>query len=170
MVRDAVSHAPLEGVRLAVAGREGQSGGDGRYRIDSIPAGTHQVSAEAAGYVSGTLDADIRPGIDNLYDVELTATEPAGLRVTTSALPQATVDVPYQASLQAAGGTPPYQWTWGSQGPPGLLLDATGVVTGTPGFPAGTHPLCVTVRDAEGMSASAGYRNRNCGCQRPPCQ
>jgi hypothetical protein len=34
MVRNAVSQAPLAGVRLAVAGREGQSGGDGRYRID----------------------------------------------------------------------------------------------------------------------------------------
>ena len=155
MVRDAVRQAPLEGVRVAVAGREGQSGGDGRYKIDGIPAGTHQVSAEAAGYVSRTLDAEIRPGIDNLYDVELTATEPAGLTVTTSALPQATVDVPYQASLRAAGGTPPYHWTWGSQGPPGLLLDASGLVTGTPGFPAGTHPLRVTVRDAEGTSAWA---------------
>jgi hypothetical protein len=110
MVRDAASQAPLAGVRLAVAGREGQSGSDGRYKIDSIPTGTHQVSAEAAGYVSGTLDAEIRPGIDNLYDVELTATEPAGLTVTTSSLPPATVDLPYEVSLEATGGTPPYQW------------------------------------------------------------
>jgi carboxypeptidase family protein len=120
MVRDAVRQAPLEGVRVAVAGREGQSGADGRYKIDSIPAGTHQVSAEAAGYVSRTLDAEIRPGIDNLYDVELTATEPAGLTITTSALPQATVDVPYQASLRAAGGDSAVSLDVGEPGPAGL--------------------------------------------------
>jgi hypothetical protein len=154
MARDAVSQAPLEGVSLTVAGREGQSGGDGRYEIDSVPAGTHEVTAVMTGYVTRTFDAEIRTGIINLFDVELTAAGPAGLRVTTSALPQATVDVPYQATLEAAGGKPPYHWTWGSQGPPGLLLDGTGLVTGTPGFPAGTHPLYVTVRDAEGTSAS----------------
>jgi large repetitive protein len=154
MARDAVSQAPLEGVSLTVAGREGQSGGEGHFEIDSIPAGTHQVTAEAAGYVGRTLDAEIRPGIENLYDVELTATEPAGLTITTSSLPPGTVDLPYEVSLDATGGTPPYQWA-GHQPAPGLAVTPDGRVSGTPGFPVGSYSVVVSVRDADSPWISA---------------
>ena len=152
MVRDAVTQAPLEGVTLTVAGRKRQSGSDGRYAIDSILAGTHQLSAEVAGYVSGTLDAEIRPGIDNLYDVELTAVEPDALRVTTSSLPPATVDRLYEASLEATGGTPPYEWFGGNQAA-GLQVTREGLVTGMPEYPAGSYVVAVRVRDAEAVVA-----------------
>jgi hypothetical protein len=155
MVRDAVRQAPLEGVRVAVAGRDGQSGSDGRYEIDSVPAGTHQVTAAMTGYATRTFDAEIRSGIINLFDVELTAVEPTVLTVTTSLLPPATVDQVYEASLGATGGTPPYVWTGGNQDA-GLAVTADGVVTGTPGYPAGSYVVGVSVRDAE---AAVAHRN-----------
>lgn len=111
-----------------------------------------------SGYVGQTVEAEVRPGAVTSFSLELVADSdpgPTPLTIMTSELPQATVDVPYQASLGAVGGIPPYRWTWGSHGPPGLILDATGLVTGTPGFPAGTHPVRISVVDAEGTSAWA---------------
>jgi Carboxypeptidase regulatory-like domain/Putative Ig domain len=153
VARDAASQAPLEGVTVTVAGREGQTAGDGSYEIDSVPTGTHEVTAERAGYVSDAFDAEIRADIDNIYDVELTASEPIQLTVTTSSLPAATIGVAYEADLEAAGGAPPYLWSWSSNSPPGLILDASGRVTGTPAYPAGTHGVVVTVRDSENTSS-----------------
>jgi len=53
-------------------------------------------------------------------------------------------------TMEAAGGQLPNTWTTTSM-PPGLLLNATGVITGTPAA-AGTYPCMVTVRDTLGRS------------------
>jgi large repetitive protein len=151
-VRNAVTRSPLSAASVTVAGRTGQTGGDGRFEIDSVPAGTHEVTAEAAGYVTGTIDAEIRPGIDNLWDLELTAVQPAGLAIATSSLPPATVDQVYEVALEATGGRPPYTWVGGNQDV-GLTVSPDGVVTGTPGYPAGSHIVAVRVRDAENAFA-----------------
>jgi large repetitive protein len=146
-VRNAVTQTPLPEATVTVAGRTGQTGGDGRFEIDSVPAGTHELSADAAGYVTGSIDAEIRPGIDNFWDLELTAAQPPRLAVATSSLPPATVDQVYEVSLEATGGTPPYTWVGGNQDV-GLTVSTDGVVTGTPGYPAGSHVVAVRVRDA----------------------
>ncbi len=77
------------------------------------------------------------------------------LTITSSALPSATVDVPYQTSLQASGGAPPYRWRLVGFLPPGLTADAAGRVAGTPGYPAGGYVFQIEVRDAEDATASA---------------
>ncbi len=137
-----------------IADREGQSGPDGRYAIESVPAGTYPLSGTKVGYATATIDAEIRPGIVNFWDLELIAPRPVGLTVTTSALPAATIGVGYQAELEAAGGTPPYIWSWSSSSPPGLILDASGLVTGTPGYPAGVYSISVSVIDAENRTVT----------------
>jgi len=147
-VRNAVTQAPLAEATVTVAGRTGQTGGDGRFEIDSVPAGTHEVTAEAAGYVTATIDAEIRPGTDNLWDLELTAVQPPGLTVATSSLPPATVDQVYEVSLEATGGTPPYRWEGDNQ-IVGLTVSTDGVLTGTPEYPAGSYVVGVQVRDAK---------------------
>ena len=38
-VRNAVTQAPLSEATVTVAGRNGQTGSDGRFEIDSVPAG-----------------------------------------------------------------------------------------------------------------------------------
>jgi hypothetical protein len=55
------------------------------------------------------------------------------LIITTSSLPDATLGVPYSATLTASGGLPPYTWSVISGAlPPGLSLDSAGNITGTP--------------------------------------
>lgn len=156
-VKDAETGAPLHTAMLVVEGfgLTGETGSDGSYRIDNIPAGTYQVSVSRHRYLSRTVEAEVRAGSVIDLSTELTRDPAYGpvLSVTTSSLPHATVDVPYEAELEASGGTPPYAWSWGSQGPPGLLLDALGLVAGTPEYPAGSHPIRLTVRDSEGQTA-----------------
>ncbi len=79
----------------------------------------------------------------------------AALAIATEALPGGTAGQRYTQTLEAAGGTPPYQWTiLAGSLPPGLSLDrAKGAISGTPGS-AGNFAFTVQARDAAGVSAT----------------
>ena len=69
--------------------------------------------------------------------------------ITTTALPAGTVSVPYNVTLGAAGGTPPYTWSlrFGTL-PSGLTLNAsTGLISGTP-TASGTTSIKLQVQDS----------------------
>lgn len=80
---------------------------------------------------------------------------PRPLFVNVGELPAGMIDAPYEAALQAAGGTPPYAWTM-TLGPlpAGVAFDADGLLAGTP-TEAGEFPLTVQVQDAAGARAEA---------------
>ena len=80
---------------------------------------------------------------------------PAVLAITTTSLPNGTVNQAYNRPVQASGGTPPLTWTivagTGTL-PPGLNLNSTtGAISGTP-TTAGTSSFTVRVTDARGQS------------------
>ena len=78
------------------------------------------------------------------------------LRVLTATLPKVEAGSAYQATLQATGGTPPYQWTVvEGRLPDGLVLSAGGVVSGTP---SGGSPTSVVaaVADSSDRVAHSG--------------
>lgn len=81
---------------------------------------------------------------------------PSSVAITTSTLPPADTGVPYSASLIAAGGTAPYQWTFASGTlPAGIQLENfSGVVSGIATL-AGSYPFSVKVTDAAGHSATS---------------
>ena len=81
--------------------------------------------------------------------------DPSGLTVVTSDLPAGVVDVPYQVSLSAAGGTGPYDWALapGQTPPPGLALSPTGLLAGVP-TETGSYSLDLRVADAAKASVS----------------
>lgn len=83
--------------------------------------------------------------------VNLTLTiAPATLSISTTSLPGGQVGVAYSATLVAAGGTSPYNWSLtGGTLPANLLLNAaTGTISGTPTAPVTNTPLTFQVKDS----------------------
>jgi Putative Ig domain len=77
-----------------------------------------------------------------------------GLGVPDQTLAPGGTDIDYTGSVQASGGTAPYSWSiTDGEPPPGLTLDPTGVLSGTPTV-AGTYQFTVEVVDALGRTAS----------------
>jgi hypothetical protein len=71
------------------------------------------------------------------------------LSISTTSLPNGTVDVSYKQSLQAAGGVPPYNWSISSGSlPTWVSFDSKGVLAGFPNAP-GVSNFTVQVTDAE---------------------
>ena len=82
---------------------------------------------------------------------------PATLRIVTpSLLAIAEVSVAYSAAFQSDGGARPFVWTSSGPLPPGLTLDSTGLLSGTPTAP-GDFVFAVQVTDSTGASTSASY-------------
>ncbi|MHB8417350.1 MAG: putative Ig domain-containing protein [Myxococcales bacterium] len=76
------------------------------------------------------------------------------LAVSTTQLPQAAVAAPYQAVLEAAGGSGSYAWTLKTGSlPAGLTLAAGGALEGTPSA-AGSSAFTVQVADGAGHTAT----------------
>jgi hypothetical protein len=77
---------------------------------------------------------------------------PGGLSITTTSLPEVTVNHPYSASLGGSGGALPYTWSVTPALPPNLSLEpATGAITGTP-TTAATTTHTFTLRDSSAPS------------------
>ena len=87
------------------------------------------------------------------------ATASTPLFITTTQLPLGTLNMPYQAALNAKGGVPPYSWSILSGAlPPGLTLIAgAGVISGTP-TQSGTFSFTVQVSDRINERAHAALQ------------
>ena len=80
---------------------------------------------------------------------------PIPLLVATTALPAATKDNPYGASLTASGGTAPFTWRIvGGHLPPGVTFTSAGNLSGLPRT-AGTYVITVKVTDTSPVVESA---------------
>ena len=78
------------------------------------------------------------------------------LTITTSSLPNATVNQNYTNQLTATGGTPPYAWTiaLGSQPlPPNLNLSTNGIISGV-ATAAGTNSFIVRITDHNAVTTT----------------
>ncbi len=110
-------------------------------------AGVYNFSVRAA-------DAD---GRQQTLPLQLTVRGP--LMITTAAtLPPGTLNVPYNVTLQASGGFPPYFWTTVDGVPvaPGLTLSQSGVITGTP-TQEGTFSVAIEVMDQQENSRTRTF-------------
>ena len=129
----------------------------------NLPAG---LSLSSGGTISGTPTAQGNSSFTvQVSDSEqppatasasLSITIQSGLQITTTSLPAATVDLPYNATLAATGGVPPYTWsiTQGSL-PGGLTLNSsTGQVSGTPTV-SGNFNFTVQATDSGNPPATA---------------
>jgi len=89
------------------------------------------------------------------YSFTLAAGDPPALSITTTTLPSAALGTPYSATLAAAGGQSPYQWSVTSGTlPAGLALNSSGVLSGTP-TQSGTFVFTVSVTDSAATPQTA---------------
>jgi lysophospholipase L1-like esterase len=73
---------------------------------------------------------------------------PPPISVSTASLAGGMVASPYSTTLAATGGLPPYSWSLAAGSlPPGLTLNSSGRIAGTP-TAAGTFPVTVRVTDS----------------------
>ena len=107
--------------------------------------GTTTISVSATDAANTT--ATVRLPV-NVYDL---------LQITTSAIPDGTLNQPYSTTLQATGGKPPYVWSKYKPAsfPPWLNLNpATGQLSGTPTLP-GIYDVNILVDDSANPSQEA---------------
>lgn len=121
------------------------NGGLDERRVRRISRGssrTVDVSTKATSFYAATAGGGV-------FASELRSVSSVAPTITTALLTDATLKLAYQATIQAAGGTPPYRWSVvGSPLPPGLALDpVTGQITGVPGQ-AGVFAFAIQVTDA----------------------
>ena len=116
---------------------------DGTLNGQMQTAGTYGLSILATDSIGQTAAAEFR----------LTVLPP--LTVTTATLPPLVTAHPYVAPLSVMGGVGPYTWllTSGTL-PPGLALDASGFLYGTPTAISAASQLTFSVTDAANHTAS----------------
>jgi hypothetical protein len=87
--------------------------------------------------------------------ISITVDPITALTVTTTSLPNGTLGTPYSATVQAAGGCPPYTWAAVNL-PTGLTLNASsGAISGTPSA-SGLFGFTISVTDTcYGFAASS---------------
>ena len=110
--------------------------------------------------VSGTFSFTV--GVTDANDC--TGSQPYSLDIVCSPLalrtnppPAGVVDVPYSQALRVVNGRAPFTFVLADgELPPGLVLAADGVISGSP-TAAGTSWFTVGVSDANGCSGSRGY-------------
>ena len=118
--------------------------------------GTISGTPVISGLSTFSVQAADSTGIKNTKTLAIQILPPA-IQITTLSLPVSTVGARYAQTLTATGGSPPYLWSVISGLlPPGLVLDSTGAVHGTPAA-AGTYALTLQATDISGASAAKSY-------------
>jgi hypothetical protein len=112
------------------------------------------VPAQAGVFTFSVLVTDAS---DHRDMKELTLTSIGQLIIATSALSQAIIGRPYDTTLQAAGGEPPYAWTLsGGSLPAGIVLESSGRIHGMSSQISDSMPA-FRVQDVDGFQTSAQF-------------
>jgi TonB-linked SusC/RagA family outer membrane protein len=72
-VVDSATLQPLPGTTVTVADRSALSGPDGRFTVNSVPAGSQTVRARRVGYAEGTQSVTVTPGQTATVEISMTA-------------------------------------------------------------------------------------------------
>jgi hypothetical protein len=123
----------------------------------SSSSGAISGTPTASGSSTFTVTVTDAKGLTASAQFIITINAPGAISITTQSLPAGTMGVAYPAAqLAATGGTTPYTWSIASGTlPAGLSLDSSsGAISGTP-TATGASTFTVTVKDSNGLTASA---------------
>jgi hypothetical protein len=130
--------------------------------VNNTISGTPTASGVVDGWVVA-MDLGTNPVRTAAARFSLTVLPAAAnpLSITTRRLPDGEQDVDYNENLAAAGGNPPFNWTLPDSDfnlPYGLVLNADGTVTGTPGGGDGWgDEILVRVEDSATPTHNVAY-------------
>jgi hypothetical protein len=101
--------------------------------ITNSPSGTIYVSGTTEAASFPVTDGGLRNGMGGEQDAFIVAFAPSPMSITTpSLLPGAPLQLLYNVTLAASGGTPPYTWSQvGFELPDGITLSTDGVLSGS---------------------------------------
>jgi hypothetical protein len=117
------------------------------------------------GLISGT------PGSEGTYPFTITVTDSFGcggianyvivvacpsITISPATLPSGSFGTPYNQIITASGGTVPYTFSASGTLPPGITMNSSGVISGTP-TASGVYSFLVTATDASGCTAERTY-------------
>jgi hypothetical protein len=112
-------------------------------------------SPSTGGQYSFTVKVQDSSSTPQTATAQLSINVLGSLTVTTTSLPNGTLNTPYSATLTAGGGTAPYTWSVASGAlPPGLSLASNGQISGTP-TTAGQSNFSVKVVDSSASPQTA---------------
>jgi hypothetical protein len=131
------------------------SGNPGELTLDAT-AGTLQGTPQTAGTFNFTVQVSDSAGAQASQPFSLVVNPPALTITTGSTLPSGTVGVSYRQTFGVVGGTAPYAWSLTSGSAPGLTLDSSGNLSGTPTMP-GTFTLTLQAKDVAGLVATKTF-------------
>ena len=96
-----------------------------------------------------SIDVTAPNGNQKTYTVRVNRAAPIPApSITTSSLPNGNVGIPYSQQLQATGGSGNLTWTFTGSLPPGLGMDAAGLISGQPTSAGAPATFTVQVTDA----------------------
>ena len=126
----------------------------------TIPAGT---TAQAYPFTVQAQDSTLPSGQKAQQALSITVQQPAPVAVSTTTLPSGTTATPYNASLQATGGIPPYTWSLTSGLlPSGLSLSPSGTISGVPVIATtSADNITVQVQDSEANPVPASQASQS---------
>jgi hypothetical protein len=151
-----VTEVNPSGTGLVYSTYLGGSGGDQAYAIAVDSADNIDVTGATKSTNFPTTAGAFQTTLSGSEDA-FVARIAAGLVLTPSTLPPATVGASYSQALTASGGTAPYTYalTAGAL-PAGLSLSSGGALSGTP-TTAGSSSFTVTATDSTGLTGSEAY-------------
>ena len=119
--------------------------------------GQLQVTVEMKSPGEYTFPFQTASGGTATYTLTTTVTAPGALAVTLVGATEASLGLPYSATLQAEGGVPPVTWTLTSGSlPPGVSLNANGSISGTP-TQEGTFSFAVQAKDKNELTGFGAF-------------
>jgi hypothetical protein len=126
------------------------------WSSSNAPVASINATGVASGVAGGT--STITATLGSVTNSTKLTVQPATLVITTAGLPSGTQGIAYSANLSSSGGTPPVSWTLinNSTLPPGLVMSATGQITGTP-TTSGTTTFTLQVADSGSPTQSATH-------------